>query len=120
MMNEKRNSTRVKIISEVIITHEGHIYKGTLKNLSINGAFIQMKDDIEPYEDISIKIKMKGDLSAKTKSIIGVVSRSDTDGIGVQFKDMDLASFKTIKDIAKLYTDDYKKIDKDLYKLKIN
>ncbi|HNT28847.1 MAG TPA: PilZ domain-containing protein [bacterium] len=117
-MKERRSGERFKLSGTAEIAREGKKKsKGELRDLSINGAFIAINNGFEPYEDIEIAITVRNDRKSLAATLKGVVSRKDGDGIGVQFTGMDMNSFRVIRDIAKLYAEDPKKIEKDIKRL---
>jgi len=119
LMDERRRSTRFKLSGEAEISHGDKKGKGTLRDLSVNGAFIAIRNGFEPYEDIDIIITVKNDRKNLAATLKGIVSRKDGDGIGVQFSGMDIAAFRVIRDLAELYAKCPGKIENDLKRLKI-
>lgn len=121
LMDERRLGARFRLNGEAEIKRAGKKgKKGTLRDLSINGAFIAINNGFEPYEDIDIAITVRNDSKSLAATLKGVVSRKDGEGIGVQFTGMDMGAFRVIRDIAKLYAEDPKKIEGDIKRLNIN
>lgn len=119
LMKERRRGIRFKLNGEAEISHGEKKGKGTLRDLSVNGAFITIRNGFEPYEDIDIVITVKSNRKNLAATLKGIVSRKDGDGIGVQFTGMDIAAFRVIRDIAELYAKCPDKIENDLKRLNI-
>jgi len=117
LMKERRRGERFKLNGTAEIARDGKKSKGKLRDLSINGAFIAIHNGFEPYDDIDIAITVRSDRENLAATLKGVVSRKDADGIGVQFTGMDMNSFRVIRDLAKLYAEDPKKIEKEMKRL---
>lgn len=118
-VEEKRRDQRVKLRSEVVVSNNGDKFKGVLTDLSMNGAFIKVNSMFKPYDSINVSITIKKDDINLSTSIKGVVNRKDNDGIAIHFMDMNLSSFKVIRDIAKIYAVDESRIENDLKKMNI-
>jgi len=119
LMKERRRGTRFKLNGEAEISCGQKKGKGALRDLSVNGAFIAIQNGFEPYDDIDIVITVKNDRKSLAATLKGIVSRKEGDGIGVQFTDMDIASFRVIRDLAELYANDPAKIEGDIKRLNI-
>jgi hypothetical protein len=119
LMDERRGVARFKLDGKAEIKRNGKKGTGELRDLSINGAFIAIESGFEPYEDIDIEITVRNDRKSLAATLKGVVSRKDNDGIGIQFTGMDMDAFRVIRDIAKLYAEDPKKIEGDIKRLNI-
>jgi len=118
-MQERRCSARFKLSGEAEISRNGKKGRGILRDLSVNGAFIAIRNGFEPYDDIDIAITVRKEKRNFAAVLKGVVSRKDGDGIGVQFTGMDIAAFRVIRDIAELYATDPQKIENDLKRLSV-
>lgn len=87
-LNERRISVRMPFVSEVfcIIPDMKRKYRGTLRDISITGLFMEMDNGPEAGLKCDIEIVFNGKHSRLLiENLGGMVSRKDKAGIAVRF-----------------------------------
>ena len=88
LLNERRISVRMPFVTEgFCIVHDmNRKYRGTLRDISITGLFMEMDNGPEVGRKCEIEIVFKGKHSRLLiEDLGGMVSRNDEDGIAVRF-----------------------------------
>lgn len=111
---ERRKGTRFSVKSDVILHKNESESKGILKNLSVNGAFIKTNSHFKPFEKIHLLISVNRNGKQLSADIDAEVSRCDNNGIGIQFRNMDMKTFSTIKNMSEAFSREPEKIEKEL------
>lgn len=88
LLNERRISVRMPFVTEgFCIVHDmNRKYRGTLRDISITGLFMEMDNGPETGRKCEIEIVFKGKHSRLLiEDLSGLVSRNDENGIAVRF-----------------------------------
>ncbi|GBF34289.1 hypothetical protein DCCM_3401 [Desulfocucumis palustris] len=107
---EKRKFTRVPFRVEASVKYKDMECRGEVENLSLRGMFLRMPEKISLGECVDITILLAGDTSKLTIDLKGKVARTDPDGIGIKFQEIDLDSFVHLKNIVTYNSGDAEKI----------
>jgi hypothetical protein len=120
MVTENRKSRRFKTdISQVLVRIKDKKEIGKIKNLSMDGAYIEINTEKFVAENnIHLKINVENNKELQQTEIDAIVSRVNGAGIGVRFNKMDLKTFKKIRSIAKIFSENQAlEMDKKLKKI---
>lgn len=101
---ERRSGERTKCCTRAHIVGESAEVSGLVENLSLNGMFLRTEENLPTYENVSISISYRDNDEPKSFELTGVVSRQDSEGMGIQFKEMNIASFKSLKNMVEYFT----------------
>ncbi len=119
-MKEKRKNTRVRYCCEAVLSSGTKTVSGKVRDLSLKGMYLESDNSIETYEKIEIFIQQSMQNLPSTVELSGVVSRNDNGGLGVQFENMSIESFKTLKEMVRNNHTDPEKIDREAELFKIS
>ena len=102
-MGESRRFTRIGYQSEVLMNANGHWFRGLSENLSLYGIYIRSgeKFDIDSVVELTIALP---DSEGTTEydsyiDVNSVVVRQDNDGIGCEFRQVDVDAFLNLKNV---------------------
>ena len=83
---ENRRSFRMPFIAEVICHVNENEFKGTIRDLSVSGLFMEATEIPSTASNCAIEIVLNGDHSRLTiDNFSGHVSRCDEHGVGIEF-----------------------------------
>jgi hypothetical protein len=97
--DNKRKRLRIPFESQVLLKFKelGAILEAKMKNISINGIFVETSIFIPIHTPCDIEIVITAPHSKLTMQIEGFVSRQDPNGLGIQFiNDMEWFAFFSI------------------------
>jgi hypothetical protein len=102
-MGESRRFTRVPYQSEVLMNANGHWFRGLSENLSLYGIYIKSSEKLAIDSIVELTISLpECDNSTDEDSYIDVnsiVVRQDSDGIGCEFRQVDVDAFLNLKNV---------------------
>jgi len=106
---ERRKSLRVNFNTNITLTTKSKSYKlnGDSRDISQKGIFISTAEDIKIDTLCEIKITLEGAMPPIILNIKGKIVRKTSDGIGIEFKEMNLDSYTHLKNIIKFNTESY-------------
>jgi len=100
--NERRKNSRNSLQqdSELTLTEEA-VYKGKIKNVSFSGVYMYCPNSksIPIGETGSFKIFIKSQQKIETISFMCQVIRTDDEGVGLKFIDLDLDGYQKFKNL---------------------
>jgi hypothetical protein len=97
--DDKRKRLRIPFESQVLLKFKdlGAILEAKMKNISINGIFVETSIFIPVNTPCDIEVVITAPHSKLTMQIEGFVSRHDPTGLGIQFiNDMEWFAFFSI------------------------
>jgi hypothetical protein len=97
--DDKRKRLRIPFESQVLLKFNdlGAILEAKMKNISINGIFVETSIYIPVKTPCDIEVIITARHSKLTMQIEGFVSRQDPNGLGIQFiNDMEWFAFFSI------------------------
>ena len=98
---EKRRRTRVGFSTQVILTTKDNSeFTATVIDLSLNGVYLDIQDDIPMGTLCDVKIILPGGIDGMALLMEGEVCRKDPKGMGIRFLSMDPDTFSHLKNIA--------------------
>jgi hypothetical protein len=102
-IEERRQSTRVDFNTEIYLKTPSQTFRleGNSRDISQKGIYILTDKDIPVDTMCEIKLVLSGASPPVVLDIIGKVARKTDEGIGVEFKEMDLDSYTHLKNIVK-------------------
>ncbi|MCB9493889.1 MAG: PilZ domain-containing protein [Desulfobacteraceae bacterium] len=102
---ERRQSKRVDFNTEIYLKTPSQTFRleGNSRDISQKGVYILTDKDLDIDIDTvcEIKIVLSGASPAVVLNIVGKIARKTSDGLGVEFKEMDLDSYTHLKNIVK-------------------
>jgi len=93
---ENRSFVRVPFKSTTILKSQNVRIEGTIKNLSLAGAFINTREKIERDTEVEIEMIFDNAPSAVSVMLSGKVVRLEPEGIAIQFTDMSTGALARI------------------------
>lgn len=93
----KRNFIRVPFSDCASIKHENSVFFGKIENISLQGMYIRTTEELSLHTPVEVVVYFSPDDSFNFSAD---VVRHDTNGIGVQIKDMDVKSFAGLRDLV--------------------
>jgi hypothetical protein len=102
-IQERRNGIRVEFETEVTVTVEGveSHYKGSSKDLSMRGVFIQTAQAPRQNTPCQVSIKLQGLEEDMVLKMEGRVVRVCADGYAIFFDSVDLDTYTHLKNIVR-------------------
>ena len=102
MDEEKRESPRVPYAARVILksARSKVVAKADSKDISVNGMFLKTEKRIPPGTPCKVEILLTGTSARFSLNTRGVIARLDKDGMGVEFKSMNLDSYSHLRNIV--------------------
>ncbi len=95
----ERNKSRVVFHVNASLEYDGITVNGDVENLSTNGMFMNTSENIPVDTAVEVSIYLSGSTSELTLKINGVVSRKESKGVAVIFKEIEFDSFIHLKNI---------------------
>lgn len=109
-IKDRRRFTRVPFSSEAILkTSEGRV-RGTVENLSLNGAFFKMTESLPVGSAVEVEIFLVAPASDISVVLSGSVVRHAPDGLAVGFSGMYLGDFEHLRDAVANSLGDRRKV----------
>lgn len=96
----KRKLSRVSFNVDVRVRHRGEEYQGTLRNLSLSGMFINIPADLAMGDPVDVTLSLVGTDNDITVDLTAEVTRRESEGIAVRFRDIPLHSYGILKNIV--------------------
>ncbi len=112
---ELRQRTRVSFSVQVEIARTGGEFRPMRsRDVSLRGLYAYTDEAFDLGEACDVRIKLLKDDDAGTITVKGVVVRSDRDGVGIQFTEINADGFYHLKNILYYSTGDPDKIDQEV------
>lgn len=120
MDKEKRKKTRVKFKTQAVIkTDKSDILaESRSENISMKGILVHTKKMIPVGTSCDIEIILTGVSSKLSLSIKGVITRQDEQGLGIEFKSVDIDSYFHLRNIIMYNASNPKELEKETWSLK--
>lgn len=100
MVQERRESPRLPLSLDVVLNHHDQVIVGTLRDVSMNGAFIDADPDIMPYGgmvELGFSVPAKGE--TKYFRLYATIRRVTQVGTAVSFGDVGREAFFNLVDM---------------------
>lgn len=112
---EKRKFERVDLRTEAIIRHRGVTFRGEVENLSLKGLFVRTDHKLPMDEQVDVSMLFYGSSSELSLSLEAIVVRTTDDGIGFNFRKIDIDSLVSSDDTVTTSGCDRKEIIEEFY-----
>lgn len=107
-----RRLSRVEIHLKAIARKDDTEAIGTIRNISLNGIFLEIDSNIFNIGDIiSVEIQLLKDKAEYHINVGGNIIRKEDDGFAVQFTDIELDSFVFLKNLITYNKGDSEQVD---------
>ena len=119
MDEEKREEQRVPYVARVILkaARSKVVAEADSKDISVKGMFLKTEKKIPPGTPCKIEILLTGTSARFSLNTRGVITRQDADGMGVEFKSMNLDSYSHLKNIVMYNESDSGNVEKEALSL---
>lgn len=100
MIKERRESARLPLSLDVVLNHHDQAIVGTLRDVSMNGAFIDAEPDILPYGgtvEIGFSVPVNG--ATKHFRMTATIRRVTQTGTGISFGDAGRDAYFSLVDL---------------------
>jgi len=100
MPTERRESPRLPLTLDVVLNHHDQVVIGTLRDVSLNGAFIDADPDILPYSgtvELGFSIPVNGE--AKQFRMQATIRRVTQTGAAISFGDVGREAYFNLVDL---------------------
>jgi PilZ domain len=111
---EKRNFTRVDFSDCASVRHDNQVFFGDIKNMSLQGMFIQTNQELSLDTVVEITVYRPPDSSFRVQAN---VVRCEENGLGLQIKGIDVNSFVHLRDLVTTQCKDHELIMRETYRM---
>lgn len=112
---EKRKFERVDLRTEAVIRHRGITFTGEVENLSIKGLFVKTDQKIPLSERVDVSMFFYGSAAELSFSLEANVVRVTDEGIGLNFKKIDIDSLAQSENIVTSNGGDSQQVIEEFY-----
>ena len=117
MEKESRKRKRVNFTTLVtLISHDRVLKDLNSRDLSLKGLYVETSERLPVGAKVDIKLELAGTTSLVALKMKGVVVRSDGNGLGLDFIEVDLDSFFHLRNIIRYNADDPSEVDNEMAK----
>jgi hypothetical protein len=101
-MSEKRENQRIPVTVDVVLNYREHALICTLRDISLNGAFLEAPPDDLPYTNsqVELALTVTKDGTAKYCRIPARIRRLTDNGVGVSFSDVGMDAYSSLVSIV--------------------
>uniref|UniRef100_A0A831UC48 PilZ domain-containing protein n=1 Tax=Geobacter metallireducens TaxID=28232 RepID=A0A831UC48_GEOME len=89
---EKRKFERVDLRTEAVVRHRDVTFRGEVENLSLKGLFVRTDQKVPLHEKVNVAMFFHGSSSELSFSLEASVVRATDEGIGLNFRKIDIDS----------------------------
>ncbi len=89
---EKRKFERVDLRTEALVRHRDVTFRGEVENLSLKGLFVRTDQKVPLHERVDVAMFFHGSSSELSFSLEASVVRATDEGIGLNFRKIDIDS----------------------------
>ena len=111
---EKRNFTRVEFSECASVKHDGQVFFGGVKNMSLQGLFIKTDREIPLNDPVEVTVYYSPNSSIYLHAN---VVRHEENGIGMQINRMDVPSFVNLREVVAKQCNDQNLLMRETYKM---
>lgn len=101
-MSERRENQRIPVAYDVVLNYREHALICTLRDISLNGAFLEAAPDDLPYTNspVEIALTVTRDGAAKQCRIPARISRLTDNGAAISFSDVGMDAYSSLVSIV--------------------
>ncbi len=114
-MRELRQFTRIPFKTEVQLNVNGERFTGESEDLSLYGVFVKISSKLDVNTQVEITIPQLKHPEDENAGISGLVARQTRDGVGIQFNQIGVDAFVSLKKIVTHYTGDETQVMEEFY-----
>lgn len=89
---EKRKFERVDLRTEAVVRHRDVTFRGEVENLSLKGLFVRTDQKVPLHDKVDVAMFFHGSTSELSFSLEASVVRATDEGIGLNFRKIDIDS----------------------------
>lgn len=112
---DKRKFERIDLRTEAVIRHRGVTFKGEVENLSLKGLFVRTNQKIPINEQVDVSMFFYGSSSELSFSLEANVVRITDEGIGLNFRKIDIDSLISSDQTVTTSGSDRKRVIEEFY-----
>jgi hypothetical protein len=101
-MNERRDSQRVPVLIDAVLNYQAHVLVCTVRDISLNGAFVEGRADALPYFNASVELGLTVTTAGETKQhrIPAKIRRLADNGAGLSFGDVEMDAYFSLVNLV--------------------
>lgn len=101
-MSERRENSRVPVAVDVVLNYREHALICTLRDISLNGAFIEATPDDLPYTNSNVEIALTMQRNGQSKHcrIPARIARITDQGAAISFSDIGAETYSNLVSIV--------------------
>jgi|SRR6266566_4609885 len=101
-MSERRENQRIPVALDVVLNYREHALICTLRDISLNGAFVEAEPDDLPYTNSPVELgfTLTKDGNAQYCRITARISRVTGNGAAVSFSDVGMDAYSSLVSIV--------------------
>lgn len=111
---EKRKFERVDLRTEAVVRHRDVTFRGEVENLSLKGLFVRTDQKIPLHDTVDVAMFFHGSTSELSFSLEANVVRTTEEGIGLNFRKIDIDSLVR-SDVAAAAGSDRQQVIEEFY-----
>lgn len=115
-MVNNRNFSRVNFTIDALLTQADKTIKGEVKNVSLQGIFVETDDKLDAALPLDITFQLSGADPDTAIKATGSVVRMEDNGIALKFTKLDVDSFAHLRNIVSYQYGDGDKIIGEFFK----
>ncbi len=112
---EKRKFERVDLRTEAIVRHRDVTFRGEVQNLSLKGLFVRTDQKIPLNEKVDVAMLFHGSSSELSFNLEASVVRATGEGIGLNFRKIDIDSLVRAETAATAGASDRQQVIEEFY-----
>ncbi len=112
---EKRKNIRVPFELDSTVRYNGSEVRGKVLNLSLQGMYLDIDEEIPAGTDVSVELNLSGEGSARKITLESRILRSGTGGTAIKLMDLNLESCIFLKDLIINESDNAGRILEEFY-----
>ena len=102
MSAERRENQRIPVTVDVVLNYREHALICTMRDISLNGAFVEAPPDDLPYTNSPVELGLTVNRAGQSKHcrISARIERVTNNGAAVSFKDLGLDAYSNLASIV--------------------
>lgn len=115
-MANNRSFSRVDFTIDALLTQDDQVIRGEVKNVSLQGVFVETGQTLNPEKPVNISIHLTGTSPEIAITATGNVVRADVKGLGIHFTKVDVDSFVHLRNVVSYQCGDGDKVIGEFFK----
>lgn len=114
MRPNQRVFTRVPVKVRVeMVTRDGLIFTQQTRNLSMNGLYLESMDKLLVGTECQVRVFLGETRDAACVEILGRVSRTDENGMAIEFQQIEVDGFERLRNLVLLNTNQIQEVEEE-------